>query len=106
MVLLTLREPYKNEREGNFYFKTMEECKSFLYVFKDHWCNIPWDIPKEVSSDKANLTNYQIRSLEVDPKKRAEENLSWGFNFIKYHDLNKTTEEQILFIQRLQNNIN
>lgn len=69
----------KDEPTTAFYFKTMQDCAAFIYVFKDHWCNVEWNEPIE-RPDFFEMSRYQREVLNKDPKERAESNLSWGFN--------------------------
>lgn len=64
---------------GIFYFHNMKDCKDFLYVFEDHFCNVPWKTPIELP-DNTYVNSDVRRSMDEPPKKRAEDNLSWGFN--------------------------
>ena len=64
---------------GIFYFHNMKDCKDFMYVFEDHFCNVPWKAPIELSDD--TYVNSDVkRSMDKSPKERAENSLSWGFN--------------------------
>lgn len=67
---------------GIFYFHTMKDCNDFLYVFSDHWCNVPWESPKEISDDFPILESQRWR-MDIPPKKRAEDSLSWGFSLVR-----------------------
>lgn len=82
---------------GIFYFHTMQDCNDFLYVFKDHWCNVPWENPKEVSDD-FKISESQRKSMDKPPKERAESNLSWGFSLVKRLGID-LTESQNLFVK-------
>lgn len=76
-----------------FYFRTLDDCRKFLYVFKDHWCNVKWKTPVEVPDD-IKLPEARRDLLDMDPKKRAEANLSWGFNHARLHGDGGLTSEQ------------
>ena len=58
-----------NDRDV-FYFRTLDDCNKFLYVFENHWCNVKWKPPVEVS-DNIILSRYQRDALDRDPKDRA-----------------------------------
>lgn len=90
----------KNEPFTAFYFKNMQDCESFMYVFKDHWCNIEWDRPIE-KPDFSEMSEYQRKSLNKNPKKRAEDNLSWGFNLSRHLNLEFTDEEKSFILTML-----
>lgn len=85
-----------------FYFYTLADVNAFLYVFKDHWCNISWEGPEEISINE--VPKDRIMKMKKNPKERAESNLSWGFNLAKMcgKDIN---DEQIAFIGNFINNI-
>jgi hypothetical protein len=76
-----------------FYFRTLDDCRKFLYVFKDHWCNVKWKPPVEVP-DGTSISSTQRAQIGVDPKKRAEANLSWGFNYARLHGDDGLTPRQ------------
>lgn len=71
-------------------FESMEDCNKFLYVFRDHWCNVPWTKPVEV--DKVP-DGY---SLVKDPIKEAEGNLNWGFRQCERSNIGNTIEQKAL----------
>lgn len=74
-----------------FHFRTMDDCKKFMYVFQDHWCNIPWEDPVEIPDyTKINDDRY----IDADPVARAEDNLSWGFSALRFHNMDTLTGEQ------------
>lgn len=82
---------------GTFYFHTMQDCNDFLYVFKNHWCNVPWEKPREVPNDFP-IGKSQRKSMNEPPKKRAESNLSWGFSLVKRLNID-LSESQNLFVK-------
>lgn len=77
---------------GAFYFYNIDDCRKFMYVFKDHWCNVPWKEPVEIS-DSTYIDSNARRYMSVPPKKRAEDNLSWGFNLVKRLGINLNNEQ-------------
>ena len=83
----------------------MEDCKAFLYVFQNHWCNVHWEKPIEKESFP-EMKEKDYESIQKDPKKRAEADLDWGFSLEKYLGRG-TTEAQSAFIaamvERLSN---
>lgn len=94
----------KMEKGSVFYFKTINDCKKFMYVFENHWCNIDWEEPEEVPDD-VNMSYYQRKLLDKDPKDRAESNLNWGFQLLRYLHKDQLTQEQSLFVSNLINKI-
>lgn len=88
---------------GTFYFHTMQDCNDFLYVFKDHWCNVPWEKPREVSDDFP-ISRIQRESMDKPPKKRAESSLSWGFSLVKRLNID-LSESQNLFVKNMVNKL-
>ena len=62
-----------------FYFETLQDCYDFLYVFKDHWCNVKWTEPFEINERKVPVEqrNY-IKGKNA--KQRADNALNWGFS--------------------------
>lgn len=84
--MIKLESNFNNSFDATFYFKTMKECEEFLYVFKDHWCNVPWKKPVEVSDD-IKISEYKRNDLNNSPKERAESNLSWGFSNCRFHNI-------------------
>ena len=89
----------KDEPTTAFYFKTMRDCEAFIYVFKDHWCNVEWNEPIE-RPDFFEMSKYQRESLDKDPKKRAESNLSWGFNLCRKSNIG-LTDSQNAFVSAM-----
>jgi len=84
---------------GTFYFHTMQDCNDFLYVFKDHWCNVPWEKPREVPNDFP-ISKNQRKSMDKSPKERAESNLSWGFDHTKWLEID-LNEKQNSFVKSM-----
>ena len=89
--------------EVKFYFKNMNDCVAFMHVFKDHWCNVPWKEPIEIPDD-TNITKVQREMMNLDPRIRADKNLSWGFNALRKDctdGRSGITEAQFKFIERI-----
>ena len=84
---------------GVFYFHTMEDCNKFLYIFRDHWCNVPWKEPIEVPDDYPISARDQ-EVMDEDPKERAERDLSWGFSLVKRLEI-RQTEKQNAFVEEM-----
>lgn len=82
---------------GTFYFHTIQDCNDFLYVFKDHWCNVPWEKPREVPNDFL-IGENQRKSMDKPSKERAESNLLWGFSLVKRLNID-LFERQNLFVR-------
>lgn len=81
-----------------FYFHNMKDCNEFIYVFKDHFCNIEWSEPKEFP-DNSILLSSEREAMDIPPKERAERNLKWGFNAINKSDCQvKINTEQKKFV--------
>lgn len=78
----------------------MNDCEKFIYVFKDHWCNIEWENPAKVP-DNLKISDYERKALDKDPVERAESNLSYGFNLVRYCGKDKLIKEQSLFIKEI-----
>lgn len=93
MVKLTARD----DKRARFFFRSLNDCETFKYVFKDHWCNVVWNNPEEGNFDK-EMDEWDERLIDVDPKKRAENNLSWGFHLCENTGNDKLTEEQEEFV--------
>lgn len=79
-----------------FYFKNINDCNKFLYVFKDHWCNVRWESPIE-KPEFLEMTDRQREELDEDPKERAEDNLMWGFCIEKDRNI-RLNSSQLSFI--------
>ena len=86
---------------GIFYFYNMRDCEDFLYVFKDHWCNVPWEKPIEAPSDTL-ISFYDRKSMDVPPKKRAEDSLFWGFSLVNRLGIG-LDDKQISFLNSFVN---
>lgn len=80
-----------------FWFKTITDCNAFKYVFKDHWCNINWN-PIEIVTDPYSIPNERYTHWDDDPKKRADDLLTWGFSWVKAHGGDNLTHEQQRFV--------
>lgn len=78
-----------------FYFDNIDDCNEFLYVFKDHMCNVPWNKPEQVDSKSISSTK-----IIQNPKQSAERNLSWGFNACRFTSISET-EEQLNSIRNI-----
>jgi len=98
MIKLTSKN---NWNKGVFYFRTMEDCNEFLYVFQDHFCNVPWNTPIEVPNTIL-LEQQQAIAMSASPKERAEKNLSWGFS-IAGTSLTSTQQAYVNEIGKLLN---
>lgn len=83
-----------------FYFHTMDDCEKFLYVFNDHWCNVPWERPVTVS-DSTELSEYEKSAINENPKLRAERNLSWGWNLARELNTDAPNEQQRQFLNNI-----
>lgn len=104
VVLKTnLDEATSLQRNETFYFKDMEDCNRFLEVFEDHFCNVPWKTPEQKTINSIPPIEVQI-TMNMDPVKRAEKELSWGFNLCKTNNIGETPE-QIAFVKDLINRI-
>lgn len=90
----------KNKPKESFYFIDYNDCETFKRVFEDHWCHIKWKKPKEKECFN-NMTDYDY-SMLGNPKKLAEDNLSWAFNREDSYSDSLTTEEQA-FIDNIVN---
>lgn len=84
------------------YFRTKEAMEQYKYVFKNHWCNIPWDKPEELPDDY-KLPSWWREHIDDDPKKLAEDNLCWGFNSVMayFGERNKLNKEQQAFVNNM-----
>lgn len=89
--MIELKERYGR---GTFHFHNIEECEAFLYVFRDHWCNVEWRPPAHMQD---NSQVEDIEYMNIPPKQRALSNLSWGFNIAK--DLTVDQERSVLLMQ-------
>lgn len=86
---------------GIFYFHNMKDCREFIYVFEDHWCNVPWETPIEISDD-TYISSEERRYMDKSPKKRAEDNLSWGFSLEKRLGIGLSNEQND-FVKSMMN---
>ena len=86
--MIQLSTDTKLSRNTSFYFNNIEDCKQFLEVFEDHWCNVPWATPKVVK--ESEVPNNKLLYINDNPKIRAEQNLSWGFGLVSYLDRDLT----------------
>lgn len=91
------------DSRAKFIFKSMEDCEKFKYVFKDHWCNVPWLVPVFVDEQRY-LTDIGEFKIIEDPVQAAEDNLSWGFSLCKRYKIEET-DEQKAFVRDLINRI-
>ena len=67
-----------------FFFKDMNACNEFKYVFSNHWCNITWNTPEEQEVFPEATTGYWRDHINDDPKKLADKHLMWGFSRLKF----------------------
>lgn len=97
-VKLTAKDDWQR---AEWYFKNLADCEEFKAVFRDHWCNIVWNPVEIVDTNK--LTADQKRSMEKDPKERAQDDLKWGFNsYTRQHEeCNKLTKSQARFVSQM-----
>lgn len=66
------------QNDGTYFlFNSKEDAEEFIHVFKDHWCNISWGVIEEAEKD--DITSNKTKYIDLNPKERAEDNLSWGF---------------------------
>lgn len=89
MNVVKLETNFKDEMDQEtFYFKGMEECEEFIKKLNGHLCFIPWKKPIEVPISK--VPDIKKEYLNVDPIKRAEGNLSWGFSALRFHNIDNS----------------
>lgn len=102
MIKLEVKANYRRSFDTPFYFKDIKDCNIFKHVFKDYWCNIPFDPPEEIpdNTDIGDMRKY----LNMDPKERALNNLSWGNSLVKFHDIDVRDEFQKYLIDLLIKN--
>jgi hypothetical protein len=93
LVKLTVKEQYRSLSSDAFYFRNMKDCQIFLGVFKNHWCNVPWDEPVEIPKN-TEIDRLDRVLMSMDPAERADSNLSWGFNLAKRCNTDKITPRQ------------
>lgn len=75
------------------YFHNMRDCKKYLAVFTNHWCNVPWDDPI-VIPDNTLITSEQRAAMDKSPRKRAKADLSWGFSMCRSNKIPLTAKQQ------------
>ena len=88
--MIKLESNFKYGYNITRYFKTIEDCNKYLYVFKDHWCNVPWKEPEEID-------RFDIKAATVlvnDPIKIANGDLGWGFNTCDLNNIGETKEQR------------
>lgn len=68
-----------------FYFKSMDDCNTFMKVFKENLCGILWQQPIEADSFP-EVPQHRYGEINRDPEERAEESLDWGFNLIEFRE--------------------
>lgn len=102
MVKLSTAVPVYG-RITTFYFRTMQDYEDFIYVFKDHWCNVPWSKPVE-AVDFPEMTRADRNCMQkyTTGKDLAEKNLDWGFSLVKTLNIDLTPEQKAL-AQRIAN---
>ena len=91
--MVLLQEKTTKEK---FYFHDMGDCEKFKRVFENHWCNLEWSAP-EVADMFPGMTKDDIEDMDKHPKKRAEDDLSWGFA----HQKDGLTSEQKAFVEMM-----
>ena len=96
MIELEFKHNYLGQK---LYFKNTKDCEEYLYVFKDHMCNVPWEKPVEIS-DGTSIDYYDELSLKMPPKERALHDLKWGFNIVDTLGI-VLTDEQNNFIKSM-----
>ncbi len=74
------------------YFRNEEDANAYLYVFKDHWCNLKWSLPVVVRDSR--VPSKYTKYIDMDPKERAEADLSWGFAIIENKNIGLTSEQK------------
>lgn len=94
-------KPKYNHLNAVFYFNNMADCKTFMAVFDDHWCNVPWADPIE-SDHFEGLDSKHKKLMNTDPKRRAENNLSWGFGLTEFYKIGMTKEQDRMLDQILK----
>ena len=109
MIVLRVKNNINNmstsyPHKATFYFKNIEDCNKFLYVFKDHFCNVPWETPKEIPDNSIKLSENEKRTLDKDPVKRAQDNLSWGFSLCSYYKIG-VSSDQLSFVHSLMEKV-
>lgn len=90
--MIKLESNFKYGYNITRYFKTIEDCNKYLYVFKDHWCNVPWKDPEEITGFDAKASVEAIN----DPIEIANGDLGWGFNNCDLNNIEETKEQRDL----------
>ncbi len=86
-----------------WYFSKMKDCKKFLEVFENHWCNVRWNNPIEADSFP-EMDSDDWRDLYKKPKKRAKDELEWGFSLEKYMGMQRSKEQED-FVRKMVENL-
>lgn len=83
------------------YFATFKDYKDYIYVFKDHWCNVVWTDPIKVNIK--DVPYLAVKNMEIkSAKQRAEDDLAWGFNASWQDELSdRLTAEQEAYVNFL-----
>ena len=89
MKLVILRT--KMDPKTEFKFKSIEDCEKFKYVFRDHMCNVSWEKPETV--EVKSISSDLDKIISRNPARRAEDNLHWGFNLCRYHNVDITADQ-------------
>lgn len=76
------------------YFRNEEDANAYLYVFKDHWCNLKWSLPVVVRDSR--VPSKYTKYIDMDPKERAEADLSWGFAIMERNNMMLSSEQKNL----------
>ena len=100
-ILETKKTGLRGEKVS-FYFKDKRDADAFVYVFKDHWCHVDFEGRYQIVSDY----DKHIEFMNQDPIKRAESNLSWGFNFARSHGDDELTIDERSFIRQIHKRLN
>jgi len=91
-------EPFST-RKTKFYFTSESDADVFVWKLRNHMCHVEFDKTEE----DVILPENKLRYINDDPIKRAESNLSWGFNFDRMYGDDKPTAEENEFIHHLMN---
>ena len=92
--------PY-GDRHVRFYFTSKENADKFLYVFKDHFCNVDF----HGFYEDTELCGYWKEHINDDPKEIAERNLNWGFAFARDYGDDKLTDTQSEMLEEIMKKI-
>lgn len=95
---------YPTGMSAVFYFHNMNDCNIFMHVFKDHWCNVKWEMPIELP-DNTKIPDYKRRDMDKNAKERAERSLPWGFAFAINAGTDISIITQSMIAERLANKI-